>query len=148
VALMIEAAEVEGDRVLEIGTGSGYMTAVLARLARRVHTVDRWRTLVTDAEQRLRAVEVLNVTMMVGDGAAGWAQEGPFDRIVLTAGVPDVPDSLLGQLADGGSLVLPISCEGGEHALTLAAKTGSGVATSVIGCLRTTPLMRGVAEHL
>jgi protein-L-isoaspartate(D-aspartate) O-methyltransferase len=135
-------------RVLEVGTGSGYMTAVLARLTKRVHTIDRWRTLVSEAEQRLRAVEILNVTMMVGDGSGGWAGEGPFDRIVVTAGVPDVPPDLLEQLADSGCLCAPVGPPGGRFRLTLLRKDGAELQSSTFGTVRASPLVKGVAEQL
>jgi protein-L-isoaspartate(D-aspartate) O-methyltransferase len=135
-------------RVLEVGTGSGYMTAVLARLAKRVHTIDRWRMLISEAEQRLRAVEILNVTMMVGDGGGGWAGEGPFDRIVVTAGVPELPPGLLEQLADGGYICAPVGPPGGQYRLTLVRKAGADLDSSTFGTVRTSPLVQGVAEQL
>ena len=149
VATIVERLGIEPHhRVLEVGTGSGYMTAVLARLAKRVHTVDRWRTLVSEAEQRLRAVEILNVTMMVGDGSAGWEGEGPFDRIVMTPGVPEVPASLLDQLAEGGRLVAPVGVAGAEHRLTLVVKAGAELDLATIGVVRASPLARGVAKRM
>ncbi len=149
VAAVAERLLVEpGHRVLEVGTGSGYMTAVLARLCQRVHTVDRWRMLVSEAEQRLRAVEILNVTMMVGDGSGGWAGEGPFDRIIVTAGVPEIPPALLEQLADGGCLCAPVGPPGGQHRLTLMRKSGGEPDVTTFGTIRASPLVKGVAEQL
>ena len=101
-------------KVLEIGTGSGYQAAIL-RLSRSASlTLDRWRTLITEAEERLRQVEILNVTMMVEDGRAGWAAEAPFDRIVLTASVETLDEALAEQIAPRGRLVAPIGRAGAE----------------------------------
>jgi protein-L-isoaspartate(D-aspartate) O-methyltransferase len=99
------------DRVLEIGTGSGYQTALLAMLAGTVHTVERLRPLSQRARAILRELKIENVYFRVGDGTAGWPEEAPFSRIVVTAGSPAVPAPLLGQLADGGRLVIPVGDE-------------------------------------
>jgi protein-L-isoaspartate(D-aspartate) O-methyltransferase len=149
VALIAERLEVEPHhRVLEIGTGSGYLTAVLARLSRRVLTLDRWRTLITEAEERLRQVEILNVTMMVEDGSRGWAAEAPFDRIVLTASVEAVDDTLADQIAPRGRLILPIGRAGKEQVLTMLERRDDGLETTPIRAVRATPLARGIAHRL
>lgn len=146
-AFIAERLEVRPtDRVLEIGTGSGYLTAVLARLARRVLTLDRWRTLVTEAEQRLRAVSILNVTMMVADGSAGWGAQAPFDRIVATAAFPSVPKPLVAQLAPGGRLILPIGGAGEAQRLVLVE--GREGAETTIATVRMTPVVEGIAGRL
>ncbi len=113
VALMTaELAVKPDDRVLEVGTGTGYQTAVLARLARRVYTIERLSGLARAAASTLKSLGIVNVETRVGDGSLGWPEESPFDRIIVTAGAPTVPQTLLGQLADGGVLVAPV----GEHA--------------------------------
>ncbi len=109
VARMTEAAALRAeDRVLEIGTGSGYQAAVLARLARFVFTVERIPELAAEAKRRLDELGIENVSVKVMDGTLGWSAQAPFDAIVVTAGAPEVPRPLLGQLADGGRLVVPI----------------------------------------
>ena len=109
VALMTEALEIEPHhRVLEIGTGSGYQTAILAQLAERVFTMALLAELMQQAQMRLKAMGISNVEFRVGDGTLGWAEEAPFDRIIIAAAAPEVLRSLLEtQLADGGIAVLP-----------------------------------------
>jgi protein-L-isoaspartate(D-aspartate) O-methyltransferase len=109
VALMTEAAKVSSrDRVLEIGTGSGYQAAVLARLAQFVFTVERITALARVAKERLDRLGVENVSVKVMDGTLGWRAQAPFDAILVTAAAPDVPQPLLEQLTDGGRLVVPV----------------------------------------
>jgi protein-L-isoaspartate(D-aspartate) O-methyltransferase len=86
--------------------------------------------------------------MMLGDGSGGWVGEGPFDRIVVTAGVPDVPTGLLEQLADAGCLCAPVGLPGGEYRLTLLRKAGAQLQSSTFGTVRASPLVKGVAEQL
>lgn len=109
VATMTEAAEVgPDDRVLEIGTGSGYQAAVLGRLARFVCTVERIPKLARSAKQLLDALGFENISVKVMDGTLGWRAQGPYGVILVTAGAPEVPEPLLKQLADGGRLVVPV----------------------------------------
>ena len=109
VALMTESARIDStDRVLEIGTGSGYQAAVLARLARFVFTVERVASLARQAKSVLDQLGVDNVSVKVMDGSLGWRAQAPFDAILVTAGAPEVPEPLVEQLADGGRLVVPV----------------------------------------
>jgi len=109
VAYMTEALELaRTDRVLEIGTGSGYAAAVLGRLVNEVHTVERIAALAASARARLLGLGCVNVHVHLGDGSAGWPGEAPYDAIVVTAGAPQVPQPLLEQLAVGGRLVIPV----------------------------------------
>ena len=110
VAFMTEALRVRpGDRVLEVGTGSGYQTAVLARLAAHVFTVERIGDLQGAAREVLAGIAVENVRFLVGDGSLGWAEHAPYDRILVSAGAPSVPAALDGQLSpDGGRMVIPV----------------------------------------
>jgi protein-L-isoaspartate(D-aspartate) O-methyltransferase len=109
VALMANALELDpDDKVLEIGTGSGYSAAVLAELARAVFTIERQITLCTLARERLHRLGIGNVEVRCGDGTLGWPEHAPFDAIVVTAGGPTVPASLRAQLAIGGRLVMPV----------------------------------------
>ena len=129
VALMTQLLDVRaGDRVLEIGTGSGYQTALLASLARTVHSVERLRLLSNRARLLLRSLGCDNVHLRVGDGTGGWPEEAPFSRILVTAGAPSVPAPLLAQLDEGGRLVIPV----GEERLQevhVVSRTASGIRT-------------------
>jgi protein-L-isoaspartate(D-aspartate) O-methyltransferase len=98
----------ENDRVLEIGTGSGYQTAILAHLAKRVYTIERVRPLALKARKALDSLGFLNVNMNIGDGTNGWEAEAPFDAIIVTAGAPAIPARLVEQLQSGGRLVIPV----------------------------------------
>lgn len=112
VALMTSLLQVRPtDRVLEIGTGSGYQTAILARLAARVFTIERIASLSHRAAARLAEHGIQNVEFRIGDGSLGWPEAAPFDRILVTAGAPDIPKPLYEQLADGGRMVLPVGPE-------------------------------------
>jgi protein-L-isoaspartate(D-aspartate) O-methyltransferase len=149
VATIAERLEVEPThRILEIGTGSGYLTAVLARLSRRVLTLDRWRTLITEAEERLRAVDILNVTMMVEDGREGWRAKAPFDRIVATAAFPEVPQGLVDQLSEGGRLILPLGRPGEVQMLVSIERAGSEVRRTDLRPVRSAAAVAGIAHQL
>jgi protein-L-isoaspartate(D-aspartate) O-methyltransferase len=120
VGIMTAALEVHPeDRVLEIGTGSGYQAAILARLAAHVLSMERHAPLAERAREVLAALGVTNVTIRVGDGTEGAADKAPFDRILVTAGAPAVPDALKSQLAEGGRLVIPIGPSGFQHLVTI-----------------------------
>ena len=109
VALMTELLQLSGtEKVLEIGTGSGYQAAILATISNRVCTVERIRSLVLRARKSLDSLGLLNVNIKIGDGTDGWETEAPFDAILVTAGAPDIPDALIAQLKTGGRLVIPV----------------------------------------
>jgi protein-L-isoaspartate(D-aspartate) O-methyltransferase len=134
-ALMTQCLKLTGDEiVLEIGTGSGYQTAILAKLSKHVHTVERFSELSTGAQTVLASLGINNVEYAVGDGSCGWPQTLLFDRITVTAAVPAPPQPLVNQLKDGGLMVVPI---GEQHyqTLMLYKKENSGLAASEIcGC--------------
>ena len=110
VAVMTAALDIgERDKVLEVGTGSGYQTAVLAALCRRVYTVERHRPLLALAERRFEDLKLFNITTRLGDGTLGWPEQAPFDRILVTAAAADIPPVLAGQLAIGGKMVVPVA---------------------------------------
>lgn len=126
VALMTQLAEVEpGDRVLDIGTGSGYQAAVLAEMGTQVASIEIVEALAKEAEQRLRDLKYANVTVRAGDGYRGWPERSPFHAIVLAAAAPKVPQPLLDQLAVGGKLVLPVG-EGFDQNLKVITKQPDG----------------------
>jgi protein-L-isoaspartate(D-aspartate) O-methyltransferase len=135
VALMTQVLRLEPHHeVLEIGTGSGYQTAVLARLARRVFTVETLPDLSASAQSVLASLGVDNVEFHVGDGSCGWPQDRTFDRIMVTAAVPDLPPPLWAQLAEGGRIVAPVG-GGSAQELVLAEKLrGKAVEKRVCGC--------------
>lgn len=109
VALMTQALELKpADRVLEIGTGSGYQTAVLAELARQVYTVEKYESLLSEAQNILESLGYDNVISKVRNGTEGWPRHAPYNAIVVTAGAPKIPDPLLNQLQPGGRMVIPV----------------------------------------
>jgi protein-L-isoaspartate(D-aspartate) O-methyltransferase len=136
VALMTEALEVASDhRVLEIGTGSGYQTAILARLAKWVYTIDRIGELVQEARDTLQSLQIRNVSYRVGDGTLGWPEEALFERILVTAAGPRVPEELLrSQLAEGGIAVLPAGNASWQDLLQIRRKGKRFVQQSLGAC--------------
>jgi protein-L-isoaspartate(D-aspartate) O-methyltransferase len=145
VGLMTQALDVrERDKVLEIGTGSGYQAAVLARLCRRVFTVERHRTLLRAAEERFRTLRLNNVTTLYGDGTKGWPEQAPFDRIIVTAAAPDVPGNLLESLVPGGILVAPVGHERAGQQLLRVRRTDDGFDIEDMGPVRFVPLVVGL----
>ena len=129
-------------RVLEIGTGSGYQTAVLAQLVEQVFSVERIAPLQSKARDRLRALRLYNVQLRLADGALGWVDKGPFDGILSAAAPTDVPGELLEQLAVGGRLVMPIG--GAEQQLVVVDRDADGLKRTVIEPVRFVPLLQGI----
>jgi protein-L-isoaspartate(D-aspartate) O-methyltransferase len=141
VALMTQELDLRGgERVLEIGTGSGYQTAILARLAGRVYSVERHRLLSLRARAILDGLEITNVHYRIGDGTEGWAAEAPFDRILVTAAARAFPEDLYRQLVEGGRMVVPIGdCEG-QNLTTIVRFKGHPIIHEGIAC-RFVPLV-------
>ena len=132
VAYMTERLGLSGvERVLEVGTGSGYQTSILAELAAEVRTVEVEPELAGAARPRLQRLGYENIRFKVGNGLEGWPDAAPFDRILVTASLPGIPESLLGQLADGGSLVAPIGLSDGQH-LIRVVRSGSRFASETL----------------
>jgi len=149
VGMMTAALELTPrDRVLEIGTGSGYQTAVLSKLCRRVHTIDRFRTLVAAAEQRFKTLRLDNITTMVGDGTRGWPEAAPFDKIVVTAAAEELPTVLLEQLGPSGILVAPVGPHDGIQKLKKIVRDGADLVERVLADVRFVPLIPGTAARL
>jgi len=137
-----------GNRVLEIGTGSGYTAAVMARLAGRVVTIDRYKTLADQARQRFEALGIANAVARQADGSNGLPNEGPFDRIVVWAAFDSLPRFLLDQLSSGGIVIAPIGPEESEQVLAKLTKVGSRFEREDIGMVRLQPILPGAAAVL
>lgn len=144
VALMTEALKLKKtDRVLEIGTGSGYQTAVLSMLAEKIYSIERISALTERAGKVLDSLSCSNVILRVNDGTRGWPDEAPFDAILVTAGAPEIPQVLLDQLATGGRLVIPVGSESLQELLRLT-KTEGGIKKEFLGACRFVKL---IGEH-
>ncbi len=135
-------------RVLEIGTGSGYQAAVLSRLAGEVVTIERYRTLADAARERLQSLGFDNVTVLHGDGLAGAPDRAPFDRIIITAAIEEVPDALVEQLADCGRMVLPLGPHSGPQHIVVLTKTPDGLTRNNLIAVHFVPLLAGRAREL
>lgn len=149
VAAMTEALSLTADHtVLEVGTGSGYHAAVLSHLAARVVTVDRYRSLVAEAQARFEVLGLRNVTAYVGDGAQGMPARAPFDRILVTAAAPDIPLPLIDQLKFGGVIVMPLGAPEEIQTLVRYVKEQSGRTRTELMKVRFVPLIPGAAATL
>jgi protein-L-isoaspartate(D-aspartate) O-methyltransferase len=147
VAEMTAALRLTGtEKVLEIGTGSGYQTAILARLCREVVTVERLPSLSSEAERRLATMDVGNVIFVIGDGSLGCPAHAPFDRILSAAASPSIPDPWLAQLSEEGIIVLPVG-DRFEQALTRVTRSGGRSVTDVLGGCRFVPLVGMYGFH-
>lgn len=131
-------------KVLEVGTGSGYQAAILAKLCRRLYTMERHPPLLEAAEIRFKELRLTNVTAILGDGSRGWKEQAPFDRIMLTAAALDIPAQLVDQLAVGGIMVLPVGLDDSDQRLIKLVKTADGAETEDLGGVRFVPLLPGV----
>jgi protein-L-isoaspartate(D-aspartate) O-methyltransferase len=125
VAVMTELLELKGnEKVLEIGTGSGYQAAILAELAKDVYTVERVALLANRTEERFHSLGYNNIHIKVGDGTLGWSEEAPFDRIIITAGTPGIPNPLIEQLSEGGIIVAPVGDRFSQQLLKVRKSKG------------------------
>ena len=148
VALMTEKLELgERHNALEIGTGSGYQTAVLARLCRRVFSVERHRELVRDAERRFAELRLRNIVCRFGDGTKGWPEQAPYDRVIITAAAPEVPPALIDGLAPGGILVAPVGDNHRDQQLIRIRRHDEGLSTENLGFVRFVPLVIGLPRR-
>jgi protein-L-isoaspartate(D-aspartate) O-methyltransferase len=148
VALMTDLLELKGtERVLEVGTGSGYQAAVLAELAREVFTIERLAPLARESAAILAAAGYRTVKAREGDGYAGWPEAAPFDAIIVTAGAPEVPPALVDQLAPGGRLVIPVGPQAAGQELLLISKDPAGrVTRRKVLDVRFVPLVPGAGR--
>ena len=143
VARMTAALQLTGrERVLEIGTGSGYQAAILSFLCRRVYSIERLRPLLVEAETRFRQLKITNVTTKVADGAKGWPEGAPFDRIILTCAPPSIPVSLLNQLKSGGIMVAPEGRDRSQN-LVVVRHTEDGFEKQDMLPVKFVPLIEG-----
>ena len=149
VAQMTEALELAPNhRVLEIGTGSGYQAAILAKLAAHVFSVERYRLLSDLARERLSVLKITNVSLLVADGHEGWPENAPYDRIIVTAAAPAIPEALVEQLAPDGVLVAPVGDEGGVQELLRCRQSPDGLVGERIADVRFVPMLPGTAGAL
>jgi protein-L-isoaspartate(D-aspartate) O-methyltransferase len=149
VATMTQKLDVgERMRVLEIGTGSGYQAAILARLARRVYTVERHRRLARRTRELFQELRLHNITVVHGDGSLGLPEQAPFDRIIVTAAAEDPPQVLIDQLRPGGIMVLPVGQSNAVQTLIRIDKTPAGLEYTDLGAVRFVPLVEGVAQDV
>ena len=147
VGLMSQALAVEPrDKVLEIGTGSGYQAAVLSQLARRVYTVDRHRRLVRAAQEAFDALGLSNITAMTADGSRGMPDQAPFDRILVTAAAEDPPGPLLAELKIGGIMVVPVGQSDAVQRLIKVTRSEDGFDYEELRPVRFVPLLEGLGQ--
>jgi len=135
VALMTESLELAGtERTLEIGTGSGYQTAILAELSKKVCTIEKIRRLLVKARNVLAELGYNNILFRAFDGTLGWKEHEPYDAIIVTAGAPKIPEPLLDQLAEGGRLVIPVGNRFSQELIKLTKRKGNYIQKSLGGC--------------
>jgi protein-L-isoaspartate(D-aspartate) O-methyltransferase len=148
VAIMTQALRVEPrDKVLEVGTGSGYQAAILSQLARRVYTVERHRKLVRDATKHFAELDLANITTVLADGCFGLPEQAPFDRIIVTAAAEDPPPQLLDQLKVGGTMVLPVGQSDTVQTLIRVIRTEDGFEYDDLRDVRFVPLIEGIGKE-
>ena len=148
VGIMTQALQVAPrDKVLEVGTGSGYQAAILSKLARRVYTVDRHARLVREARQIFEAQNLANITALIGDGSHGLPDQAPFDRILVTAAAEDPPGPLLAQLKIGGIMVVPVGQSDAVQTLIRVHRTEQGFDYDELRSVRFVPLLEGLGKE-
>jgi len=149
VATMMQALDITPRcKVLEVGAGSGYVCAILSRLARRVYGIERHKGLALEARERMARLGISNVTIRAGDGTRGWPEQAPFDRILLSAAAEDAPVLLLEQLRPGGIMVLPVGQTDEVQQLIKIEKTEDGPKYSELGDVLFVPLVEGLPEDI
>ncbi|OSQ37784.1 protein-L-isoaspartate(D-aspartate) O-methyltransferase [Thalassospira mesophila] len=147
VALMTQALQLNDRmKVLEVGTGSGYQAAILARLARRVYTLERQKPLLREAENRFRRLGLHTISTLHADGGLGWKAQAPFDRIIVTASAQDVPPVLVDQLAIGGIMVVPVGEVSHTQILLRVMRTPTGIDVTELMPVRFVPMLAGTEE--
>jgi protein-L-isoaspartate(D-aspartate) O-methyltransferase len=149
VAFMTDRLKVSARmKVLEIGTGSGYQTAILSLLCRRVYSIERYRSLMRQADERFNVLKLHNITTMLGDGHKGWPAQAPFERIIVTAASRGIPEALLAQLALGGIMILPVEVAPGKQELQRVTRTEGGPEIETLLPVSFVPLVEGAVKEL
>ncbi len=144
VAIMTQALNLNKKlRVLEIGTGSGYQTSILSKLSRFVYSIERFNSLKKDAEKRFKILKLTNIFCKHADGGLGWSEQAPFDRIIVTASAPEIPESLVLQLSENGIMIIPIGEENNDQLLTIIKKEGKRIIKKNLMKVRFVPLLEG-----
>ncbi len=147
VALMTQQLEIpQRSKVLEIGTGSGYQTAILARLASRVYSIERYKTLADMAKKRLERLNIWNVTILLQDGFFGYAPQAPFDRIILTAAVEEIPNLIISQLKVGGIMIVPVGLPNQKQSLLKVIKNEKGLDITELMSVRFVQMKEGLVK--
>lgn len=147
VGLMTQALKIEPrDKILEVGTGSGYQAAILSQLARRIYTIDRHKRLVREAAAIFNDLDLVNITPVVGDGSFGLPDQAPFDRILVTAAAEDPPGPLLAQLKIGGIMVVPVGQSDAVQHLIRVTRTDQGFEYDELLPVRFVPLVEGLGK--
>ena len=147
VALMTQQLEIpQRSKVLEIGTGSGYQTAILARLSSRVYSIERYKTLADMAKKRLERLNISNVTILLQDGFFGYAPQAPFDRIILTAAVEEIPSLIISQLKVGGIMIVPVGLPNQKQTLLKVIKNEKGLDITELMSVRFVQMKEGLVK--
>ena len=147
VALMTQQLEIpQRSKVLEIGTGSGYQTAILARLSSRVYSIERYKTLADMAKKRLERLNISNVTILLQDGFFGYAPQAPFDRIILTAAVEEIPSLIISQLKVGGIMIVPVGLPNQKQSLLKVIKNEKGLDITELMSVRFVQMKEGLVK--
>ena len=147
VALMTQQLEIpQRGKVLEIGTGSGYQTAILARLSSRVYSIERYKTLADMAKKRLERLNISNVTILLQDGFFGYAPQAPFDRIILTAAVEEIPSLIISQLKVGGIMIVPVGLPNQKQSLLKVIKNEKGLDITELMSVRFVQMKEGLVK--
>jgi len=136
VALMTQCLELKGDEnVLEIGTGSGYQAAILAELAKEVYSLERFESLARRATKVLREIGYTNIKLKVGDGTKGWEEHSPYEGIMVTAGSPGIPQTLIDQLSEGGRMVIPVGSSFSQELVVVKKRKGKAEKKNICDCI-------------
>ena len=147
VAFMTQQLEIpQRSKVLEIGTGSGYQTAILAKLSSRVYSIERYKTLADTAKKRLEKLNISNVTILLNDGFFGYAPQAPFDRIILTAAVEEIPSLVISQLKIGGIMIVPVGLPNQKQSLLKVIKNEKGLDITELMSVRFVQMKEGLVK--
>ena len=147
VAFMTQQLEIpQRSKVLEIGTGSGYQTAILAKLSSRVYSIERYKTLADMAKKRLEKLNISNVTILLNDGFFGYAPQAPFDRIILTAAVEEIPSLVISQLKVGGIMIVPVGLPNQKQSLLKVIKNEKGLDITELMSVRFVQMKEGLVK--